>query len=400
MDRIGAYQIVGLLHGGPRPLYRAQGADGRVLAMKTVSASGLSVEMRERFNREAAISATFDHPNLIKVYDYGEANGVLFQTMDLLEGGDLSKVFAERRPFTWDEKLGIMEQVCDGLQYAHARNLVHRDIKPANIFLENSGRIRILDFGMARLESSNLTQAGASVGTLNYMAPEQLRAETCTTASDVFSAAMVFYELAGGRNPFAAPNAGLAQIMQAIVFNAPPPLKELAPDMPEGLDFVLNKALEKDPAQRLQNAGDLKQTLALCRITLKLRPAAPKPAAPGAPAAPAPPEDLGKTVVMQRPGVAPMAPRPAAPTPAPAPAPAPPPPKPAAPKPDVVFCTSCTHPNEKGSTVCARCGQPLVMQGKPAVEPQSEKTQWAIIAAVAAGIIVTLFVLFQWISTR
>lgn len=110
--------------------------------------------MRQRFNREAAICMELDHPNRVRVYDSGEADGFLYQAMDLLEGADLGKVLAERRPLSWEQKLSLMEQVCDGLTYAHARNLIHRDIKPSNLFLENSGRIRILDFGMARTQSS------------------------------------------------------------------------------------------------------------------------------------------------------------------------------------------------------------------------------------------------------
>src|SRR5438093_10175109 len=124
--------------------------------------------------------------------------------MDLLEGADLSRPLNEGRLFSWDEKLSIMEQVCEGLHYAHERKLTHRDIKPANLFLENSGRVRILDFGMARTESSNLTKIGLAVGTMLYMSPEQIRGESCTPAADVFAAGVVFYELATGKHPFAA----------------------------------------------------------------------------------------------------------------------------------------------------------------------------------------------------
>ncbi len=391
MDRIGNYRILGEVYRGPRPLYRVQAPDGRVLALKTAPVAGLSEEMKERFRREGAICAALDHPNIIKVYDSGEDSGMMYQAMDLLEGEDLSKALLNKREIPWDQRLNIMEQACDGLQYAHERNLVHRDIKPANLFLETSGRVRVLDFGMARLDSSKLTQAGDSLGTLNYMSPEQIRAETCTPASDVFSAAIVFFELASGRHPFITGPAKMAEIMKAIVFGAPAPLKDLAPDMPEGLDFVLNKALEKDVARRLQNAADLKQALSLCRITLKLK--APKKSA-GAPA----PEDLGKTVVMDRPG--PAVPRPAPPPPKPAPPPPPPPKVAPAPKPEVVFCPSCTQPNAKGATLCSACGLPLAVQGKREEEPPSDARQWAIIAAVAVGVVIALITLVRWIGGR
>ncbi|MBI3694747.1 MAG: protein kinase, partial [Acidobacteria bacterium] len=350
-----------------------------------IEVAGLPPDVRERFNRETAICKELDHPNLVKVYDSGEAEGVLYQAMDLLEGADLSKVLAERRPLSWEQKLSIMEQVCDGLAYAHARQLVHRDIKPANIFLENSGRIRILDFGMARVESSMLTKVGMAVGTLTYMAPEQIRGETCTAASDVFAAGIVFYELASGKHPFSLSGTELPEILRAVLFQATPPLKQLAPDAPDGLELVLTKALEKNRDHRLQNAGDFKQALSLCKITLKLR-------APASPSAE--PFDPAKTVVVRRPD------RPAAP-PAPPPPPskaepAPPPPKPV-PKPQLIFCPSCTHGNPRDAVTCARCGLPLIAEQAPMAEAEaSDKSlQWAVIVVAAVGILLLLYLIFR-----
>ena len=135
MDKIGPYQILEPLYRGPRPLYRAKAADGTLVALKTIPVAELSAEARERFAREAETCRTLDHPNLIRVFEMGEADGKLYQAMELLEGADLSKVLAEGREFTWEEKLSIMEQVCAGLEYAHEHQLVHRDIKPANLFL-------------------------------------------------------------------------------------------------------------------------------------------------------------------------------------------------------------------------------------------------------------------------
>ena len=126
---------------------------------------------------------------------------------------------------------------------------MHRDIKPANLFLENSGRVRVLDFGMVRVAESELTKVGSSLGTLNYMSPEQIRGERCTPATDVFSAGIVFFQLATGRHPFSARDRSLGQVVSAIVFETPPKLSELAPDAPEGLEFILDRALEKDPAR-------------------------------------------------------------------------------------------------------------------------------------------------------
>jgi serine/threonine protein kinase len=391
MPTIGPYEVLETIHRGPRPLYKVRASDGRLLALKTAPAAGLTAEMRERFNREAAICRELSHPNLVQVYDCGEADGVLYQAMELLHGADLGKVLAERRPLSWEEKIGIMEQVCDGLGYAHARGLVHRDIKPANLFLETSGRVRILDFGMARVEASNLTQAGSALGTLTYMAPEQIRGEKCTAATDVFAAGIVFYELATRKHPFLGGSGDVARILTAAMFQPPPPLKDLAPDAPEGLDLVLSKALEKEREKRVQNADDLRQALALCRITLKLRPHAPAPAAAGAAAEE--PYDAAKTVVVKRSAAAP------AETPAPKPPVAPlPPPRPAMPKLDLTFCPACTHGNPKGALTCERCGLPLTASAPPAApEPDSAPAylRWLVIALAAAVAVLLLILLLR-----
>lgn len=413
MDKIGLFQILETVHSGPQPLYRAKAADGRVVALKTIPAAGLTPEMRERFTREADTCRTLDHPNLVRVFETGEADGMLYQAMELLEGADLGKVMAEGRQFNWDGKLGIMEQICDGLQYAHEHKLVHRDIKPANLFLENSGRVRVLDFGMVRVAESELTRAGSSLGTLNYMAPEQIRGQRCTPATDVFSAGIVFYQLATGRHPFSARDRSLGQVVSAIVFETPPKLSELCPDAPEGLEFILNRALEKDPARRLQNAGDLKQAMALCRMTMKLGgPAEVVPVAVPPVAMPPAGEDADKTRVMKRhvpatPPVTPpaeegadktrvmkrsMAETPVAPTPPAAspPAPANPPLKPkppgvarpaAAPQPR--YCPSCTFANAPGAAVCERCQTPLA-GGEKAAAPERQ-TQWALYIAISVA---------------
>jgi eukaryotic-like serine/threonine-protein kinase len=402
MDKIGSFEILETLHLGAQPLYRAKAADGRIVAVKTTPVTGLTPEMRERFLREAETCRTLDHPNLVRVFESGEASGVLYQAMELLEGADLGKVFAEGRKFTWEEKLSIMEQVCDGLQYAHEHKLVHRDIKPANLFLENSGRVRVVDFGMVRVAESELTKVGSSVGTLNYMAPEQIRGERVTPATDVFSAGIVFFQLASGQHPFSRKDRSLVQVVSAIVFENPPSLSALCPDAPEGLEFIINKALEKDPSKRIQNAGDLKQAMSLCRITMNLAPAPPADVgsetrmmpsshvAPQAPPAPEPPVDQQKTQVLRRPSpVGPVAPPPPSPLPKPAPpeprpAPRPSPPAPSdAPK--LKYCPSCTVANPPGATVCRGCGNPL---GGPEAPNRSEAPiQWGMYLAIGVAIL-------------
>jgi serine/threonine-protein kinase len=344
----------------------------------------------------------------------GEADGMLFQAMEMLEGADLGKVMSEGRHLSWDARLAIMEQVSAGLQYAHDRHLVHRDIKPANLFLENSGRVRVLDFGMVRVAESELTKVGSSLGTLNYMSPEQIRGERCTPATDVFSAGIVFFQLATGRHPFSTRDRSLGQVVSAIVFETPPKLSELVPDAPEGLEFILHRALEKDPARRLQNAGELKQAISLCRVAVQFSPPPGAPAAPVAPqpdagdktrvfqrpqSAAAPPVDADKTRVLPRPAAPPAAPMDDAKTkvmqrPLPAPvAPPPPPPKlpPPAARPSPVpaqqlrYCPSCTFANPPHATECERCQTPFSTAAYPA-----KTGSWSLYVAIAVAVLLAI----------
>jgi len=410
-NKIGPYQILDVLRSGNRPLYKVKAADGRVLALKAVSAAGLSPEMRERFNREAEICRTLDHPNLVRVHDAGEADGTLYQALDLLEGSDLSTVLTSNRQFTWPEKLSIMEQVCEGLEYAHAHKLVHRDIKPANLFLEDSGRVRVLDFGMARVESSVLTRVGSALGTVNYMSPEQIRGERCTPASDVFAAGIVFFQLATGRHPFSSRDRSIAQVVSAIVFEPPPKLSQLCPDAPEGLEFLLNKALEKDPVHRPQSGSSLKQAVRLC-ITLSMAGSpAPPPAAEEVsppPASADPPPESDKTLlaptarnpalapedratkIMRRGDFAPSLPaKRDAPTPATPAAPVVPaqPPDPGA-KPRHRYCPSCTYANSVSATVCAGCGYLLV--NAPAAGSAEKPRPWGLYTAIGIALLLAI----------
>jgi serine/threonine protein kinase len=395
MDKIGPYQILEVLHRGPQLLCRAKAPDGRVLALKAAPKAGLSVEAQERFLREAEICRALDHPHVVRVFESGEAEGILYQAMELLEGADLGIVIAEGRQFTWDQKLSIMEQICDGLAYAHERGLVHRDIKPANLFLENSGNARVLDFGTVRVAESELTRVGSAVGTANYMSPEQIHGERCTPASDVFSAGIVFFQFATGRHPFSGKDRSLQQVVSAIVFEAAPKLSELCPDAPEGLEFLLNRALEKDPARRLKNALELKQSIALCRLAMAQGLAAPRPPADektrifDTPHTAAPPEDE-KTQVFRRPlpAVAPAVP--------PKPVPAPPPPvQRAAPQPlppsglRFRYCPSCTAANPPDATVCSGCGLPLAAPGVAAAGA-AKQTQWSLYAAIAVAAVLAI----------
>lgn len=390
VQRVGEYEILETLQGGARPLYKARSA-GIVVALKTMPAHGVSNEERARFLREAEVTRGLDHPNLLPVSASGESDGVLFMAMDLLEGMDLRKALAQGRVRSWSERLSIMEQVLDGLAYAHAKGLVHRDIKPANIFLEHSGRVRVLDFGMARVSASTLTRAGASVGTLNYMAPEQLRGEACGPAADVFAAAVVFHELATGKHPFSAGEPNLAKVLSNIMFLPAPPL-DAATGAPEGLGLVLAHALEKDPAKRTQSAEQFRKELAICRLTLELGAQAAPVTVPSDRSPESVEEDLGKTRVIRRPAVAQTVPAAspvtAAPQVAARPLPAPP---------QLVYCTNCTEANPLGAAACRRCSLPLATQEQRApADSRKALPVWVWLVPLLAALVA----LAWWISGR
>ncbi len=225
----------------------------RAVALKVLRAdTELDSELKERFYREARACARLAHPNIITVYDLGEAEGMVYIAMELLSGSDLRKLLQENRPMEMAVKVDLMAQVCDGLEHAHGQQLVHRDIKPSNIFLCDDRRAKILDFGIARMPLSNLTIAGKVLGSPNYMAPEQIRGAKCDSRSDLFSAAIVFYEFLVHAHPFQD-----EFIPRRIVGSPPDNLREKDPAVPEALEALLLRSLEKDPAKRIQTAAEL-----------------------------------------------------------------------------------------------------------------------------------------------
>ncbi len=256
--RLGKYEIVEKIgQGAMGEVYRAHDPVlGRDVAVKTMAASiGADAEQRSRFQREAQSAGRLNHPNIITVYDYGEEQGQVFIAMELLEGDDLKDLAARGPAFSLERTLDLMDQLCEGLAFAHARGVVHRDLKPANIHVQPNGQVKIMDFGLARLDTSNMTRAGMIMGTPNYMAPEQVRGEKANSRSDVFSLGVVFYELLAGRRAFDADSlhAVLFQVMQA----EPPDLGGLRPDLPPVLLEVVRRAMHKDAAQRYADAGEL-----------------------------------------------------------------------------------------------------------------------------------------------
>lgn len=257
----GKYEAISHLGSGAMGVvWRAQDPVlGRTVAIKTISASlGSDNENKERFLREARAAAQLNHPNIITVFDFGQADNELYMAMELLEGKDLKELITQGQ-LTFDQKLDIMEQVADGLAYAHGRDVIHRDLKPGNIHVQPNGQVKILDFGLARLGSSDLTKTGVVMGTPNYMSPEQVMGERVDARSDVFSAGAVFYELLTNRKPFDAESVH-ATLYQVVHRDAPPP-RQWDPRLPDGIVTIIEIAMNKQVEGRYKNAGALRDAI-------------------------------------------------------------------------------------------------------------------------------------------
>jgi serine/threonine-protein kinase len=286
-ERYGKYEIVGRIgHGTMGDVYRARDtALNRDVAIKTIADEmGGDETLRKRFLREAQSAARLNHPNIVTVYDFGQDRGKLYMAMELLEGTDLKQSLIKKQIVGLDEKLGVMEQILDGLAFAHANEVIHRDLKPANVFLLPKGKVKIVDFGLARLAGSDMTRTGMVMGTPHYMSPEQVRGEKVDARSDVFSLGCIFYEMLAGRKPFDSET--IHAVLFKVLQDDPQPIQEAAPYLPAVVMQLVARALRKDPNERFQNAGEFLQQLRQARqafLTGKGHevPAEPRPAGTG-----------------------------------------------------------------------------------------------------------------------
>jgi serine/threonine protein kinase len=233
----------------------------RKVAIKTLTSEGLFDEdSRRRLEVEARAAARLQHPNIVIVYELGEDRGVKFIAMELLPGLDLEHLLQSGEEMLLVEKLDVAIQVCRGLGYAHERHVFHRDIKPANIRLLDDGTVKIMDFGIAKLEGTQLTKTGMMVGTVHYMSPEQVRGLKLDGRTDVFSMGVILYQLLGGQRPFQGENP--TQVLYKIVSESPPPLDLSAlGEVGPRLEAIVSKALAKDRGERYQGAGELARDL-------------------------------------------------------------------------------------------------------------------------------------------
>jgi serine/threonine-protein kinase len=262
LEQIGKYKILEKIgEGAMGEVYKAHDPVlNRFVAVKTISAElGADDTLRKRFEREAQSAARLNHPNIITVFDYGEEQGKIYMAMELLDGSDMKQAIARRAPLSLDDKLSIVDQVAEGLAFAHAHDIVHRDLKPANVHLLSNGQAKIMDFGLARLGGSEMTRVGMVMGTPHYMSPEQVRGERADARSDVFALGCVFYELLTYRKPFDADS--MHSVLFKVMQEEPPPVHELTPGIPPVLAQVVERAMAKDAAQRFQNASEFRTAL-------------------------------------------------------------------------------------------------------------------------------------------
>jgi tetratricopeptide (TPR) repeat protein/tRNA A-37 threonylcarbamoyl transferase component Bud32 len=255
---ISHYKIVEKLgEGGMGTVYKARDLDlDRTVALKFLKHATLSSEdERKRFQREAQAAASLDHPNICTIYEIGEADGVVFIAMAHVEGAGLDERL-DSGPLPLKQAVDIAVQVAEGLHAAHEREIIHRDVKGANIIVDDKGRAKITDFGLALREGeSRLTKSGLTVGTSVFMSPEQCCGEPVDQRTDIWSLGVVLYEMITARLPFVAEHD--TAILYAILNTDPEPITALRSGVPMELERVVNKALSKDPEERYQHADEL-----------------------------------------------------------------------------------------------------------------------------------------------
>ena len=291
--RLGPYEILVMLGaGGMGEVYRAR--DPRLkrdIAIKVLPHDvASSPERLARFEREATTVAGLNHPNIVVLHSIEEASGTRFLTMELVDGRSLADVV---RPggVPVAELLDVAIPLVDALVAAHEKNVVHRDLKPANVMVTREGRVKVLDFGLAKLVeqvpdhtatqaatvASPISEAGQTVGTISYMAPEQLRGEPVDVRADLFALGILLYELATGVRPFKGRSS--VDVTSAILRDAPPLLTNVRPDLPSELERIVDRCLEKDPDDRFQTAIDVLDELRALSRTLER--SAPPAGTPG-----------------------------------------------------------------------------------------------------------------------
>ena len=267
----GRYRIVRKLgSGGMANVYLAEDEDlGRRVAIKILNDRYANDDLFiERFRREAKSAAALSHPNIVSVYDRGEAEGTYYIAMEVIEGRSLKELIMTRGPLPIPQALAYSHEILEALRFAHRHGIIHRDIKPHNILIGE--RLKVTDFGIARAGASQMTEAGSIMGTAQYLSPEQARGAPVTASSDLYSVGIVLYEMLTGKVPFTGDSA--IEIAMKHLNEAPKPPSKIRPEIPEELDQVVLRALSKNPEDRYQTAEEFSEDLHRVEAGLPLAP--------------------------------------------------------------------------------------------------------------------------------
>ena len=277
LSKLGRYEVLSELGKGAMGIvYLAKDpVIGRMVAIKTIRMASVgdddseSREFRERFVREAQTAGILSHPNIVTIHDIGEdaETQTSFIAMEYIEGKNLKSLLAEKARFSHDQIADMIAQVAEAIDYAHRKGIIHRDIKPANIIITTDEKVKITDFGIAKVASSNLTTTGQFLGTPNYMSPEQVSGAPVDGRSDIFSLGVVLYELLTKRKPFQGEN--LTAISYKIVHEDFTPPAELSREVPPEFNPIVARAMAKDPWNRYQRGKDLALALHQLRAHLE-----------------------------------------------------------------------------------------------------------------------------------
>ncbi|MCH8027794.1 MAG: protein kinase [candidate division Zixibacteria bacterium] len=266
ITKLGRYEVSGLLgKGAMGQVYMGKDpAINRPIALKTIRLDFVTdknemAELKERLHREAQAAGRLSHPNIVTIYDVGSEGDLQYIAMEYLEGQTLEEMIKRKVKFNYRIIAQIIVQICAAMDYAHKQGIVHRDIKPANIMIRSDYRVKVMDFGIARVESSSMTKTGIAMGTPNYISPEQLKGQQVDNKADIFSLGVVMYEMLLGKRPFKGEN--ITSLIYSIIHTEPEKPSSINPQIPLLFDHIVLRALKKDPKERYQNALEITSDL-------------------------------------------------------------------------------------------------------------------------------------------
>jgi len=262
IKNLGRYQISGILgKGAMGQVYKGTDpAINRPVALKTIRLDFVSdpkelAELKERLFSEAQAAGRLSHPNIVTIYDVGSEGDLQYIAMEYLEGQTLEQMIRRKVKFNYRIIAQIIVQICAALEYAHKQGIVHRDIKPANIMIRSDYRVKVMDYGIARVDSNSMTKTGIAMGTPNYISPEQLKGQKVDNKADIFSLGVVMYEMLLGKRPFKGEN--ITSLIYSIINKEPERPSEVNPQVPLLFDHIVARALKKEPKDRYQNASEI-----------------------------------------------------------------------------------------------------------------------------------------------